>query len=296
MAGGEILQLQKEATHGRIIFSVAVLFCVGTSMGSNYVYGGLTVEQHLEQDVPSEKRYFLALTQEEVSWYLSLVPIVQMLGIMAGYPSGEWLGRKKVLILTCLFSILGYLIMLLSDNFWQLILGRCINSFSIGFGSMMPFALVSEISTIKARAPASVVANLSFSFGGLLSFMFTYIFPLSYLIYLSILLSLTFLFLSPLLPESPQFLARHGQLDEARRVYARLRGPAYRGVEEEIAEVLALSAVQEKKPEVRWMSRWRERTFLEPLGILICLFFFLSVNGIDCPLFFYGPKMFAEFG
>ena len=31
--------------------------------------------------------------------YMSIVPILNMLGSMGAYPMGEWLGRKKVVIL-----------------------------------------------------------------------------------------------------------------------------------------------------------------------------------------------------
>ena len=45
-------------------------------------------------------------------------------------------------------------------------IGNFINSFSIGFGSMMPYILVSEITTITARAPTAVINTLAFAFGG----------------------------------------------------------------------------------------------------------------------------------
>ena len=294
VAGRNLLDLQEDASNSRLILSVVLLACIGASMGSNYVYGGLTVESHLEEETTMEQRMFLVLTAEEASWYLSIVPMFYIFGVVTGYPSGEWLGRKKVLVITCVLSILGFIIMHLGREFWILAIGRGINSFSIGFGSMMPFTLISEITTIRARAPASVVANLSFSFGQLVTFAFAFCFPLSYLIYLSTVLSLVFLLLSPLLPESPHHLLRRGKVQEARTVYASLRGPAYRGVEQEVQEVLALSAVQEKQET--WRARWSERTFLQPLAILVTLTFFISVNGLDCPLVFYGPTMFAEFG
>ena len=42
--------------------------------------------------------------------------------------------------------------------------------------------------------------------------------------------------------------------------------------------------------------RWKERMFLHPLAILVVLMFLIALNGVDCPLNFYGPSMFAEFG
>ena len=44
------------------------------------------------------------------------------------------------------------------------------------------------------------------------------------------------------------------------------------------------------------LERWRKRTFLQPLGIICVLTFFIALNAVDCPLNFYGPKMFSDFG
>ena len=43
-------------------------------------------------------------------------------------------------------------------------------------------------------------------------------------------------------------------------------------------------------------ARWREKTFLHPLALLLTLFAFVSFSGLDCPLNFYGPSIFADFG
>ena len=45
-----------------------------------------------------------------------------------------------------------------------------------------------------------------------------------------------------------------------------------------------------------WYHRWKQRTFLQPLGILVVLMFLIALNGVDCPLNFYGPSMFSQFG
>ena len=222
--------------------------------------------------------------------YGLLVPLCQMLGIIAGFPTGEWLGRKKVLLLTSVLSILGFTVMFYSHAFWMLALGRSVNSFSIGFGSMMPYILVSEITTIKARAPTAVVNTLAFAFGGLFAFLVAHLLPLPYLLHTSVILSILFLLLSPLLPESPHFLARNGDIAEAKQVLVWLRGKAYEGVDQEIEEVLALCQVKGQT------ARWRQKTFLHPLGLLLTLFAFVSLSGLDCPLNFYGPSIFADFG
>lgn len=309
MAETTLKELQKVSSFSNLVLSVSILFVTGMSMGGSYVYGGLTLEAHMDDDNKTEERAFIKehmdnndnsgeerafiqLSQEEASWYISLVPLFQMIGIVAGYPTGEWLGRKKVLLLTSVLNILGFTIMFYSHGFWLLAIGRSINSFSIGFGSMMPYILVSEITTIRARAPTAVVNTLAFAFGGLFAFLVAHLLPLIYLLHTLVLLSILFLLLSPLLPESPHFLARNSDVAQAKEVLAWLRGKAYKGVEQEIEEVLALCEVK----GVQAATRWSQKTFLHPLALLLTLFAAVSLSGLDCPLNFYGPSIFADFG
>ena len=222
MSAPTILQLQSSAHQGYLYFSVAVLCGFNSAVGSCYVYGGLTLEHHLQEEgagVDQEvERQFLSLTSQDASWYMSLVPIMTVVGTLVGYPLGEWLGRRTLLILSSITNILGFLVMYLSTDFLLLAAGRCISTFGIGAGVMMPFVLISEISTIKARAPLSVINTLSISIGILATFVFVFIFPAHLLIFFSSGLSLLFLLTSPFLPESPHFLIRRGKLEEARKV------------------------------------------------------------------------------
>merc|ERR1712179_498022 len=96
--------------------------------------------------------------------------------------------------------------------------------------------------------------------------------------------------------ESPHYLVRKGRLEEAREVYRKLRGTQYKGVELEVQEVQTLSKARKADSGVGVLNRWKERTFLQPLAIVMVLTFFISINSVDCPLTFYGPTIFSEFG
>ena len=193
---------------------MAVLVCYNASLGSCWVYGGLTLEHHLQGD-----QGFITLTQEQGSWYMSIVPVLNMLGTLAGFPLGERLGRRNILVLSTLLNLAGFLVMYLSSSFLLLCLGRAVSTFGLGAGVMVPFVLISEITTIRARAPLSVVNILSLTVGIFVTYIFVFLFPPSLLIFFSSGLSLLFLLLAPLLPESPHFLVRRGRKEEARRVY-----------------------------------------------------------------------------
>ena len=292
MVGKSIFEKQEVASQALLAVTMAILVTFTTSMGASYVYGGLTLEHHRGGE---ERGSFLQLTEDEGSWYMSLVPLLNMVASLAASQLGEWLGRKKVLIVSTILNIGGFVFIHFSSSFWLLALGRAVSSFGCGIGVMMPFVLISEISTIRARAPLSVLNTVSLSLGILLSFIFLFIFPAAYLIFFTPGISVVFLVLSPILPESPHFLVRKGRLDEARATLKRLRGAEYMGIEDEIEEVIKLMEMK-KERGTNFISRWSKRTFLQPLSILMVLMFFISVNGIDCPMSFYGPSMFVEFG
>jgi len=295
MASGSILELQKESSSSYVYFTATLLFLHNTGLGACFVYGGLTLFYHREDTPGEEERFFMFLTEDEASNYMSIVPLLNLFGSILGYPAAEYFGRKPTLMATNVMQILGFTIIYFSNSFALLMVGRSLTCFALGFGVMVPFILISEITTIKQRAPLSVINTQSISYGILASFFFVYLFPTKYLIYFTAGESALFLILSVFLPESPHFLIRKGKIEEAEKVYRKLRGKVYAGIAEEVNEVIELLKTQSSNSEVS-QSRWRKRTFLQPLAILMFMMFSIALNGVDCPLNFYGPSMFKEFG
>ena len=290
-----ILELQKKARPYYVIFSAVLLFLHNTGLGGCFVYGSLTLYHHRDQNSTSENRYFMYLTEDQGSNYMSIVPLLNLFGSILGYPAAEFFGRKPVLMVTNVLQIIGFLIMYFSTSFLVLMIGRSLTCFALGFGVMTPFILTSEITTIKQRAPLSTINTQSISFGILAAFFFVFLFPTEYLIFFLMGESSLFLLLSIFLPESPHFLVRKGRLEEAENTYRRLRGKDYDGIGAEIKEVIDLIS-KETDVTDKPKSRWIRRNFLQPLVILMFLMFFIAMNGVDCPLNFYGPYMFKEFG
>ena len=75
MPENTLKELQKASSSLNLVLSVSILFVAGVAMGGSYVYGGLTLEAHMDDDNTGEDRAFIQLSQEEASWYLSLVPV-----------------------------------------------------------------------------------------------------------------------------------------------------------------------------------------------------------------------------
>ena len=72
MSENTLKELQKASSSPNLMLSVSILFVAGMAMGGSYVYGGLTLEAHMDDD-NTEDRAFIQLSQEEASWYISLV-------------------------------------------------------------------------------------------------------------------------------------------------------------------------------------------------------------------------------
>ena len=84
---------------------------------------------------------------------MSIVPLLNLFGTIHGYPAAEYFGRKPTLMATNVMKILGFTIIYFSNNFALLMLARSLTCFALGFGVIVPFVLISDITTIKQRAP-----------------------------------------------------------------------------------------------------------------------------------------------
>jgi len=284
-----ILELQSRARTGPLWMVTLVLFIHNAVLGLSFYYASVTLPYHA-----TGTHGYVRLTEDEDTSYVSLHQITMLIGSFLSHPLGEWLGRKKVLILSNLLTILSFVMMYLSTGFPLLLTGRLISGFSVGLGILLPLVLISEVATIKARPGMANSVNLAISFGGLMVYFINMAIPPEYLAFSIIFFSVVFLILSVTLKESPQWLIRNGRLDEAEEVYRFLRGAEYRGVAKEVDEVVSI--VDKSNQHVQKASRWRSPTFLFPMGVLGFLFSVIGLCGLDAPLTLYGPRMFAEFG
>ena len=107
-------------------FQDKLLFLHNTGLGGCYVYGGLTLYHHTKEETDEKSRFFMHLTEDEATSYISIVPSLCFFGTNLGYTASEYFGRKLVLIATNVLQI-------------------------------SPFILISEITTIKQRAPLPVI-------------------------------------------------------------------------------------------------------------------------------------------
>jgi len=285
---GDILELQKSARLWPLYLAGIILCLHNTVLGLSFYYASVTIPYHA-----NGTHGYLELSEDEDTTYVSLHQLAMLLGSLLSHPLGEKFGRKKILVLSNLVTILSFVLMALAPNYAVLLAGRSLSGFAVGLGILLPLVLLSEISTIVLRPGLANSCNLAINFGGLVMYGINMVLPPPLLPYSVIAFAAFFICTSIFLTESPHWLIRTGKMEEAEVVYRALRGINYMGVQREIKEVYEIS---DKKNAYKMGSRWKARTFLQPLGIICFMLSCIGLCGLDAPLSMYGPRMFSEFG
>src|SRR5258707_3619739 len=160
-----------------------------------------------------------------------MVLVGAALAALGGGRLSDRLGRRTTLILTSLIFILGALICAFADSFQTLLVGRTIVGLGIGLASTTVPVYISEVSPPKARGWQVSLFQLAITIGILAAYMVDYAFAgtggwrwmLGLAAVPGIMLGLGMLYL----PESPRWLAKHGQKDKSLEIINRIpAGPA----------------------------------------------------------------------
>jgi len=231
-----VLEVQKGATTLPLYCTVAILFIHNISLGISFYFTSVTVPYHKDGS-----EGYLLLTEEQISWYLSLHQLAVLIGSFLGNPCGERVGRKAALLISNVLTMLSYAAMFFAQNFELLLTGRLVSGIAAGMGLVLPIVYLGELSTIKLRSGMANSVNLFIVLGSVMIYVVNMVIPHKLLPFVPIGLSGIFLIASFALNESPQWLIRTGRLGKAAEVLRNIRGREYEGVDTEIEEVLRVN-------------------------------------------------------
>jgi MFS family permease len=143
----------------------------------------------------------------------------------------DWFGRRTTIISGCGIFIIGVVLQTAASSLGLLVAGRLIAGFGIGFVSAIIVLYMSEIAPRKVRG--AIVSGYQFciTIGLMLASCVdygtqnrtdtgAYRIPIALQMLWAIILAIGLF----LLPESPRFYIRKGQMDKARTALARIRG------------------------------------------------------------------------
>ena len=236
---------------------------------------------------------WVRLSLDEGSWFVSVTPVAMVAGGLLSIPASEKLGRKKIFLVSNCISISGYLLLFFAPSFLFLVIGRAVQCTGMGLGAMTTGVFLNEISTVKLRGPVSG-CNMTSSVIGTLSYtVLCIVLPIQWLSLALAVNHLLVIFLLLLLPESPQWLLRHGREDEAKESLRRLRGKTYPGLQVEVQEIKQCEKAREAQAQASFLEAICSRTFSLPMFLFTVVFVCLALCGNDT-LMFYGPTIFAQ--
>lgn len=166
----------------------------------------------------------IRITDDESSWVVSLTVIGSMIGPFLGASLSDRFGRKRCLLLSSGFFIVGWLVVLLATSVTALYVARVTLGVGVGVAYTTNPMYVSEVADVNIRGALGTLIAVNVFTGSLITCS---IGPwVSYRILALILLAVPALFVLCFVwfPESPHFLAARGRRAEASRALAFFKG------------------------------------------------------------------------
>ncbi|KAH8596236.1 general substrate transporter [Bisporella sp. PMI_857] len=186
------------------------------------------------------------------AWKKSLITSILSAGTFFGAliagDLADWFGRRTTIIIGCGIFIVGVILQTASTALGLLVAGRLIAGFGVGFVSAIIILYMSEICPKKVRGALVSGYQFCITIGILLASCVnygtqnrldtgSYRIPIALQMLWALILA-TGLFL---LPESPRYYVKKGQLDRATHALTRLRGEPEGSeyIQQELAEIVA---------------------------------------------------------
>jgi sugar porter (SP) family MFS transporter len=238
----------------------------------------------------------IQLSEAQLSTVVAAVLGGSILGSVVAGVLADWLGRKRMMIVSGLMFVASVAVIYVSQSFAPLIVGRLLQGMSGGVIAVVVPLYLAECLPSDARGRGTAVFQFLLTLGIVLaafvgsyyirnaeqailaagsdkalvaaaadrawrSMFLTVVYP-----------GVLFLLGTFFVPESPRWLVRHGRAEAARKVLGRMRGQAE--CDTELAEIRAALAEERARPRLSWLAGMKEifteRRYVMPF-ILACI-------------------------
>jgi len=240
------------------------------------------------------------LSKLALGWAVTSHTLAATLSIFLAGPVADRFGRRRVLRTAALSFLASSVVAAAAENFATLIVARMLSGLGVGAVLVAAPMYIAEISPPALRGRMVSFNQLFIVIGIALAFVSNYLivrledFSFAWLTVLNLvewnwrwmlgigaLPAVIYLFALLFVPESPRWLAMHGQPDEAQRILVRLHGAAF--AETELAEMRESLAREAGKSGARLRDLWAPQ-LRGVLGLGILVGIFQQITGISSVL------------
>lgn len=233
----------------------------------------------------------------------------------------DYIGRRAPIAIGCAVYMLGLAIQMSAGQgkWYQYMIGRMVTGLTVGANAVLTPMLLSEIAPPGIRGAIVNFYQINITHGILIGYVVDFATKNHYkddkMWRLPLIGGFVFsVIILPMLasaPESPRFLIKRGRFDDARKVFARLRGINLKQVEGNMANSQQAQILDVINEELQYLkenyhyqeqrqrntSFWQlfSKRFLKRTLSGMCIMAFQQMSGIDYFLY-YGTKLFKSVG
>jgi len=212
--------------------------------------------------------------------------------LISGRPADRY-GRKSILFIIAALYVTTALGSALANNMWSFIIFRFLGGIGVGASSVVAPMYIAEISPAKIRGKMTAMFQFNVISGILIAYISNFLLrdigaePWRWMLGVAGIPALLFFLLLFLIPESPRFLIKIGQLVKARKILEKIEVSS---IDEEIDDIKSSMA----QPE-NYRQKLFSRIYFKPISIAILVAMFNQFSGINAILY-YAPRIFELSG
>ncbi|KAG5873958.1 hypothetical protein JTB14_001606 [Gonioctena quinquepunctata] len=196
------------------------------------------------------------ITEYEASYFSVISPIVMVLTCPIFTILSDHIGRKRTLMFTSIFSILAWLVLIVSENLWLIYLSRFFSGVADGcFFATLP-AYIGEVSIPRIRGTWGNILSVFLVFGTLLINSIGSYFSVKETAYICLIVPITLFVLLNCIPESPYYFILKGDEEKAKQALRWLRAT------QEVDEVFT-KLKSDLEIQMSERGTWRELVSIE---------------------------------
>jgi len=212
--------------------------------------------------------------------------------LISGKPADRF-GRRPILFIIAALYIITAIGSALANNVSSFIIFRFLGGIGVGASSVVAPMYIAEISPAKIRGRMTALFQFNVIFGILMAYISNYLLrdvgaePWRWMLGVAGIPALVFFTLLFLVPESPRFLIKIGEIAKARLVLERIE---IASIDKEIENIK--QSVEQTSTEKQTLF---SRIYLKPISIAFMVAMFNQFSGINAILY-YAPRIFELSG